>query len=88
MDIDKNNQIGRMIKIAIEIGILLFAVGIAWATLGGKVVTNTKDILVHKERILKTEERIYSVQGDIREIKIFQGIILKEIKAVKEKLDE
>jgi len=81
-----NNQITRWMKIGIEISIILFAVGIAWATLRGSVKENTKDIDKHDTRIKRVEQTNAEVKADIREIKVEQKHISKGIEEIKESL--
>lgn len=81
-----NNQLARWMKIGIEIGVLLFAVGIAWATLRGSVKGNTDRIEKHDFRITASAESLSEVKSDIREIKVEQKFISQGIKEIKEKL--
>ena len=76
-----NNKISNSIKIAVEVGILLFAVAIAWATLrgdvennAGNIETNTTKLTKHSEKFDVIQEKSGNVKADIREIKT----ILKE----------
>ncbi len=80
------NQITKVMKIAIEISILLFAVGIAWATLRGTVKENSKDIEKHDTRIGHVEKEVSGVKSDIREIMNEQKHIGTGIKEIKERL--
>ncbi len=81
-----NNQLAKWMKIAIEICILLFAVGIAWATLRGTVKENCKDIEKHDTRITHVEEKVSDVKSDIAEIKVTQTHIGEGIKEIKARL--
>jgi len=81
-----NNQITRWMKIAIEVGILLFAVALAWSTIRGDVAVNTKDIGKHDIRIATFEKEHTNVKADIREIKVMQRVIGGDIKEIKESL--
>ena len=81
-----NGTLTKWLKIAIEVGILLFAVGIAWSTLRVKVETNTKDIVKHDKRIYAAEQDIDGVNGNIIEIKTMQKVTLDNIREIKEEL--
>lgn len=74
MTVEKNNSIIKFGKVVIEVGVLLFAVAIAWATLRGTVKENTKDIEKHDVRITHTESDVTDVKSDIRVIRyILEG---------------
>lgn len=83
---DKQSQIARWMKIVIEVGIILFAIGIAWATLRGSVKQNNENIKNHTVRISSVEEGVSDVKSDIREIRVEQKYISKGIDEIKEKI--
>ena len=87
MNSQKLNGIGRWLKIAIEVSILLFAVGIAWATLRGEVKDNIADIQKSEVRMTACEEDVSEVKADIREIRVEQKYISKGIDQIVKKLD-
>lgn len=89
---EKNNVV-RFCKVALEIGVILFAVGIAWATLKGKVDTNKHDIVIncsiledHESEIRISRQEIGEVKSDIREIKVEQRYISSGIDEIKGKM--
>ena len=86
MVLKSNVQQNKLIKILIEIGILLFAVGIAWATLGGRVGNNTEKVGKHEVRIKVVEGNISTIKSDIRDINTKQTFIVDGIKEIKESL--
>lgn len=77
---------GRFVKVFLEIAIILFAVGLAWATMKGTVIRNTKDIEKHDGRITYVEKEVSDVKADIREIKTSQKFVLEGIKEIKESI--
>lgn len=83
---DKHKQIAYSVKIIIEIGILLFAVAVAWSTLKGRVDFNTTAIEKQDVRIATTEKGLFDVRSDIREIKIEQKYISQGIDEIKKEL--
>ena len=82
----KTRQITTWTKILIEFGILIMAVGIAWATLSNDVEENADDIAKHDDRIKCVEKITSEVNADIREIKVHQKYITEGIKEIKDKL--
>ncbi|KKL84110.1 hypothetical protein LCGC14_1968020 [marine sediment metagenome] len=81
-----DKQLTHWMKIAIEVGIILFAVGVAWTTLRGVTERNTKDIVKHDQRLTHVERNQSEVNADIREIRVKQKYISKGIDEIKEKL--
>lgn len=93
MTTEKSNNIVRFGKVALEIGILLFAVGIAWATLKGKVDTNKygingnyKKIEAHDIELKTVKIEMSEIKADIREIKVGQRYISKGIDEIKARI--
>ncbi len=81
-----NGTITKWMKIAIEVGILLFAVAVAWSTLRGRVTQNYNNIEKHDKRIVCVESDITSVKSDIREINVRQEYISEGIDEIKDKI--
>lgn len=81
-----NNAVSSWIRIVVQIGILLIAVGIAWATLNGDVKQNTKQGDIAAKRMSVIEEGFSVIKSDIRESKIRQEYIIKSVDEIKEEL--
>ena len=78
-DNQKTNGVVKFGKIVLEIAIILFAVGLAWATLQNKVSNNAENLNKHDIRIAACEKARETVTADIREIKTVQKIKLEQI---------
>ena len=81
-----SNQASKWIIIMLEIGILLFSVGLAWATVYNDVEQNANNVEKHDKRITCVQKEIYDVKSDIREIKTSQKYISDGIKEIKDRL--
>lgn len=89
---EKNNVV-RFGKVALEIGIILFAVGIAWATLNGrvdtnkgKIDTNSQTLKDHAVELRLDRDEMGVIKVEIREINVKQEYILDGIDEIKEKM--
>ncbi len=80
--IQKHSSFG--FKLLIELVVIIFAVGVAWATLRGDVVRNTDDIVKAEAAQTKDHDAISEVQGDIKSINTKIGMIDENIKEIKE----
>jgi len=80
--IQKN--IGFGFKLLIELVVIIFAVGIAWATLSGDVKRNKEVVDEVKVDQKATDQKVSSIQGDIKSINTKIGTIDDNIKEIKE----
>lgn len=86
MSNEKQLVLVRFGKIVLEIGILLFAVALAWGTLHGQVNRNIKDIESQAIKVATVEENVSEVQGDIKAIRATQQHVLDGIGEIKAKM--
>ena len=82
----ENNRFTLSVRLIIEVGILLFATGIAWATLNGNVSRNSNEIVGLKKKANAYEEAVFEIKADIRVICIEQGHINTAISKIEEKI--
>ena len=74
----------KWLKIAIEVGIILFAVGLAWATLSNDVGDNEEDIKENKIKIEKVVDVQTAIVSDIRAIRLEQKHIADDVREIKD----
>jgi len=80
--IQKN--IGFGFKLLIELVVIIFAVGIAWATLSGDVKRNKEVVDEVKVEQKATNEKVSGIEGDIKSINTEIKGIGEDIKEIKE----
>jgi len=81
-----HTQTVKWLKIAIEVGVILFAIAIAWGTLRGRVSRNTEEIIKHDMLITAIDREQTAIKTDLRGITVSQEFTLKGIEEIKERL--
>jgi len=71
-------------KLLIELVVIIFAVGIAWATLSGDVKRNKEVVDEVKTDQKVIDQKVSSIEGDIKSINTKIGTIDENIKEIKE----